>query len=214
MIKALLVSKFLHIFIALPNPSKEFIKKLNTELFRFLWNGKRDRISRKSIMLPHSDGGIGMIDVKTFIDAVKVTWARREIRSNHIWATLFSQNISTGECIWDRNSASLKILSQRIKNKFWKDVVNATALFMESYKINNEDLIYCNIWYSDVTKFKSDRLNSWYKKGMRHLNDLVAENGNLLSFEEVKNIYNLRCTQFEYDSLIRSLPRRWRQMKK
>ena len=48
-IKSLLLPKFTHLFAALPTPSADFVKKMNTALFTFLWGGKRDKVSRKSV---------------------------------------------------------------------------------------------------------------------------------------------------------------------
>ena len=37
-IKSLALSKFIHLFLALPNPPGELIKRLDTLFFKFLWN--------------------------------------------------------------------------------------------------------------------------------------------------------------------------------
>ena len=43
-IKSLALSKFIHLFLALPNPPGELIKRLDTLFFKFLWNSGPDRI--------------------------------------------------------------------------------------------------------------------------------------------------------------------------
>ena len=49
-IKSLALSKFVHLFLALPNPPGALVKRLNKLFFSFLWNKGPDRIKRKSII--------------------------------------------------------------------------------------------------------------------------------------------------------------------
>ncbi len=49
-IKSLLISQFNHLFIALPNPDDNLIKKINTELFNFLWKSKTDKLKREIVV--------------------------------------------------------------------------------------------------------------------------------------------------------------------
>ena len=44
-VKALLLSKIVDLFIALPNPSAHFVKELE-KLLRFVWGQKKDKIKR------------------------------------------------------------------------------------------------------------------------------------------------------------------------
>jgi len=213
-IKSLLVSKLLHLFTALPNPNESFVKQLNTELYRFLWNGKIDRISRKSATLPCSLGGIGMLDIDSMIASLKTTWVRRYILSQNTWSALFDLKIGDGSFLWDRNAASLRVLASRVKNRFWKDVINSLALFRQCYKIDVNDISSCNIWFSDVTKYTGNVEKAWYRKGLRCLNDLLDANGSIMEFDNLKHLYDIRGMQFSYDMLIRSIPRHWRTMNK
>ena len=47
-IKTLVLSKFNHLFISVP-VSDKFLKKINDLIFGYLWGGKSDKISRKTI---------------------------------------------------------------------------------------------------------------------------------------------------------------------
>ena len=165
-IKSLLVSKLVHLFTALPDPPESFIKQLNTALFRFLWNGKNDKISRKSATFPCYMGGVGMVDIKNMIAALKVTWVRRYICAQNLWAVLFDLKISDGSFVWDRNAASLRIFAANINNRFWKDVVESVALLRANFTINMNDITSCNLWFSDVTKYKENIEKAWEKRDL------------------------------------------------
>ena len=42
-IKALLLSKLVHLFMTLPKPSKQDITQIETLLYKFIWNNKGDK---------------------------------------------------------------------------------------------------------------------------------------------------------------------------
>ena len=56
-IKSLALSKFIHLFLALPNPPGELIKKLDKLFYKFLWNLGPDRIQRSIIIKDLAAGG-------------------------------------------------------------------------------------------------------------------------------------------------------------
>ena len=70
-IKSLGLSMLSHLALVLPNPSKYDIKKIESSLFRFLWEGKPDKIRRDDSKLHQKQGGIGMPDVANFWTAFK-----------------------------------------------------------------------------------------------------------------------------------------------
>ena len=59
-IKSLTISKYVHLFIALPHSPSELIQKLNKLFFKFLWNLGPDRIKRKNIFKSLSDGRLNI----------------------------------------------------------------------------------------------------------------------------------------------------------
>ena len=82
MIKTLAISTLVHIFSALPNPPKSFIQELNTMLYTFLWNDKKDKIKRSTIIRTYNEGGIRMVDIESFIKALKLSNLRKYLQKN------------------------------------------------------------------------------------------------------------------------------------
>ena len=64
-----------------------------------------------------------MPDISSYVTALNLAWARREITSTHMWAKLFVVLVSKGVFLWDRNEQSLKQVAQRIRSVFWKEVI-------------------------------------------------------------------------------------------
>ena len=78
-IKSLALSKFVHLFMGLPNPPGILVKRLDKLFYTFLWNSGPDRIKRKYIIKDIEKGGLNMVHIDNFITALKVTWLRKMI---------------------------------------------------------------------------------------------------------------------------------------
>ena len=79
-LKSLILSKLIYLWIMLPNPPDKFIRELQEKCFEFIWDGKRDKIKRSIATLHTKEGGINIPDIKTYIDALKITWINRLIK--------------------------------------------------------------------------------------------------------------------------------------
>ena len=55
--------KLVHLFQTLPNPTNAQLIKLNTQLYKFIWNNKPDKISRKIIVRNIPEGGLRMCEL-------------------------------------------------------------------------------------------------------------------------------------------------------
>ena len=75
-IKSLAISKFVHLFTTLPTPNDSFLKELET-LFSFIWGRKGDKIARKIIINDIENGGLKMIDIRSFAKALKIPWIKK-----------------------------------------------------------------------------------------------------------------------------------------
>ena len=76
-IKTLVISKITHLFMHLLDPDEMFLQDLNLLLYTFLWDGKHDRIKRSGVCQAHEAGGLKMVDVKSFLSALKIGWLKR-----------------------------------------------------------------------------------------------------------------------------------------
>ena len=64
-------------------------KEIESIFYKFVWGGSRDRIKRKILVKDYGDGGLRMIDVSHFNNALKLTWIRRLLNAqDQKWAHL------------------------------------------------------------------------------------------------------------------------------
>ena len=63
----------------------DYSSQLKRLCFTFIW-GKRDSIRRNTLIAPVSEGGLNMLDIKSFFLAVKAAWFKRIILNNEDWS--------------------------------------------------------------------------------------------------------------------------------
>ena len=214
-IKTLALSKLIHLFSALPNPPEDFFKKLDSISFSFVWNGKSERLKRTTMQNTYENGGLKMPNFRLFCMAQKMTWIKR--LQNDIdfsdWKTLLLTDIEKhgSNYIWFVNHNTAKFIKDL--NPFWKDVYKAWTTMLtgehESTDMPHFQPIFHNpsIMIGQKTIFYHD----WYLKGVMFINDLLNENGQLLTWEEFSNQYNIQNQAFQHYALLHAIPRNWKK---
>ncbi len=133
-IKTLAISKVNHLFLSLPNPGENIIKQLNTLFFNYLWNGPTDKVTRDVVIKPYHLGGLKMLDVKSFISAMKVSWIRRILNKDTKWLDLHLHACPFMNNFMKFGPNYIYGNIHRINNDFWKDVYKSYADFSNLVK--------------------------------------------------------------------------------
>ena len=118
-IKSLALSKLSHLFLMLPNPDNKTIKELEKLFFNYLWNGT-DRIKRDVISQSYKDGGLNMINLHNFMNAMKITWVRRFLTSSSKWIHIVNSTIAGWSDFTLYGAEYIKSLNTD-ENTFWSD---------------------------------------------------------------------------------------------
>ena len=206
-IKSLLLSKLVHLFLVLPNPSLVYIKKIEKMFYSFLWNNKPDRIKRIKIIQKLEFDGLQMIDLTSFIHSLKMSWLKRLVNSTADWTKTANLQQLDPLKLLTHSTAQLKVIEKQITNIFWREVVHSLLQFNQLLNLQPKDILREHIWFSDYTKFKTSIVKQWDNKGMRFIGDLFnAKTGNILTREEIKVQYRISMTFLCYETLIRSIP--------
>jgi hypothetical protein len=137
-LKSLILSKLIHLWILLPNPPEDFIQNLQKICYVFVWNEKQDRISRKTTQKSVMEGGLGIPNLKIFIQALKITWLRKLLYTNHKWKNIAIHNYPFLENI-DNLGPSIPCCD---KNAFWTDVMNGyDTIFYKIHPNTSKELL-------------------------------------------------------------------------
>ena len=207
-IKSLAMAKINHLILSLPNPSIKIIKDLNSLFFKFVWNGSVDKIKRKVLIKPYHEGGLKMINVEFFIQALKVSWVRRLIQKETKWSNLLN-NIYPN--ILDFTRFGSEFIRRKLKlanNMFWKDVFEAWINYSKNVKICTwEDYINQPIWYNDIVKVggKSIFYKNFLEKGIVFIYDLLNDQGKPFNISYYKDYLGIQTSFIEIQGLINAI---------
>ena len=209
-IKSLALSKFVHLFISLPAPPNELIKELEKNVYKFLWNSGQDRIKRRIIIKNIEYAGLRMVELRSFIKALKVSWLRRILQQSDTggWKELASINFSE---IFSFGGVCAAKLSSNLQNPFWKDLMQVWSEFCEAVPVENiKQILICPIWHNDRIGNGQLFLRNWWDMGIRVINDLISEEGIFYSFEQLKAKYNIRGTFLDYQHVLNNISQVWK----
>ena len=214
-IKSLLLSKLTHLFTVLPRPNPEWIKKIESMFYKFIWSNKPDKISRKCIQLDYSKGGgCRMVNISLFIKSLKLTWLRRLLSAESTWSNLFLTMCNCKiEHICQFGSQYSKNKAKTTSNPFWKEFFNSLVDFMEQSKTDNmSDILLNPIWYNPKITIDNKTLffKQIYNTGFHYIQDLLDNNGKFISYENL-NIHNFPFTTFI--GLRKAILKSWPQLK-
>ena len=92
-IKSLAISKLVFLFTSLPNPDNTFC--LKKTIMKFIWNNKPAKIKHSILINDIKNGGLKLLDPKSFCEALKLLWVKRilEKENSCIWTTLVQKQL-------------------------------------------------------------------------------------------------------------------------
>ena len=156
-------------------------------------------------------GGLRMVNISSFIKALKITWLRRIIQNSQDNSWYALSNIDFQK-VFSLGSGFASYYKQYIDNPFWKEILHNWAEFCNTIKI---ELIYhvlnSPLWYNKkLFNGGNIYIADWYEKGLRQISDLIDEQGNIYSFDVLKDMYNLRGTFLDFRALVRRIPNDWK----
>jgi hypothetical protein len=181
-LKSLVLSKLIHLWILLPNPPDECINSLQKLCYEFVWSKKQDKISRKTAHKSVQNGGLCLPHLKTFISALKLTWIRKFINTNHKWKNVV---LVRYPFIKEIERYGPKMANTYPKcNAFWNQVFNAYDEFYNKIRLTNiKEVLNEPICFNERIKVGNTFLahKNWIDKGIYCVAHFLSEEGRWLS---------------------------------
>ena len=82
-LKSLITSQLVYILSPLQTKHAA-LDEINNMFYSFLWSGRGDKIKRDVMISDYKNGGLRMIDIKSFNKALKSTWVKKYLdNDNH-----------------------------------------------------------------------------------------------------------------------------------
>ena len=153
-VKTLALSKLSHLPLVLPDLNSVQLKQLENIIFSFLWGNKPDKVSRDHSKLSEKAGGLGVIDIKCFWQALKFSWIRRLLNTNAFWPKILCEEIKSiigGEVticdILQLGPNYLSFIGKKLKNQFWKQILCSVGPIMQGALFcHPENIVTAPLW--------------------------------------------------------------------
>jgi hypothetical protein len=191
----------------------DFIKELDKLAFNFIWQYKQDKVKRTAIIADYDKGGLKMIDGPSFIKAQKIMWVKRLLKNGSgSWRAypnyLFDKILGNSSFACNTN---LKEWESKI-SPFYMQLLEVWEELKEEPKNDPFKLRREVIWRNKniLIKKKEVLYKAWHNKGVLIFHDLLKENGEFKTLEELNSDFNMTASCMEYNALKSAIPNQWR----
>ena len=154
-INSMVASLYVYKMSVLPLLPSSYCKKLENICTKFLWDGRRPKISLKKLQLSKKEGGLGLVDFRLKDIALKIFWVKE----------LFTD--------LDQAKLAYAILAPKLKNDIWECNLNEKdikILFKTSFW-RDTLIAWSHVNFGDA-KSSDEVLNQWiWLNSYMHVND-------------------------------------------
>ena len=205
-LKSLVLSKLIYLWIMLPNPPDDLIESLQKKCFDFVWSGKNDKIKR-SISVHHTkNGGINIPNIKKYIHALKLTWVKRMCNDNSgKWKIILKKKVPD---ISNYDKYGTKLFAKDHDNPFWNDVFKAYSDLSKAYKPESpEELLAEPLFKNENFKIgkKAILFPDWINNNVLTVGGLVRQDGTFKPINQIIAEYEFNPKPLEYYGCISSI---------
>jgi hypothetical protein len=197
------------------NVPDTFIETINKYAFGFLWNNKPDKIKRKTIISDYSNGGLRMLNLHSFISAQKVIWVKRlnsprkaswKAYPTYVMKALMGMDAFRTHIDTKKNVNNVAPFYWTIF-KNWNSIYDINKTLLDPFGIRRQ-----RIWLNKYIKINKQEIwwKNWSEKGILIIHDIIDENGNFLSINNLEQRHDFKCNFLQYNSLKDAIPKEWR----
>ena len=149
------------------------LREINDLLFKFLWDGKRDKIKRSEMIADYGDSGQKMLDIMTFNKSLKIAWIVKYISDDckPKWKSCFDFHFSKwgGKFVFLGNLEKKDITKLDIKDEFLRELIRIWVDFnyRDSFH-STQDFGNSMIWNNSLVRIanKTFFYKHWAKAGV------------------------------------------------
>jgi hypothetical protein len=197
------------------NPPDKFVDEITSMAYNFLWSGKINKVKRKTIIADYGDGGLKMLDFRSFINAQKAMWVKRISKEGAASWKAYPIYILNKLIGLDSFKCNLNIDKNWHINGFYWSLIKNWAI-LNNKEITAMDVMDIRrqcIWLNKHIKINKQEIKwtTWINKKIILIHDIIDEQGKFLSPNELTERYNIRGQVLQYNSLKDSIPKEWRE---
>ena len=215
MIKSFAIPKILY-RVALISNKKEFIKKINTLLYSFVWRGK-DKIKRTAFINPIDKGGLKMPNIESMISAQRIICIKRYLSTDpagwKIFLDFYLKKVG-GKFLFHRNFNYIKL--PITLPEFYKECIVTWTRLNEDTPSSPSEIANQVIWNNQFICIESKSIynSRLIDLGIVRIGDLYDTRGEFKSYKEPLYSTFSPVEHFLLFSLFSAFPEEWRKILK
>ena len=217
-IKALIIPIFTFIVSSCVIPEK-YKKEIESKCFKFIWNGKPDKVKRNTLIGDFEKGGLKMIDIESYFISLKASWVSRLADSKFSnWKLIPLKYLNVFGKIWliFKMNIDVKKHKQFLNNipEFYKNVL--TSWIKTGGGQLSSPLTFSNVrkqilWGNRFITFEKKYLffKEWINSGIFFVNDIIDNNGKITQEFILHKLKNKSNWISEFSILKKAFPKNW-----
>ena len=213
-LKSLILSKMIHLWLLLPNPPNKIIQELQKMSFNFIWENKRDKIKRSVTVQSMKNGGINVPHIETYIKSLKLMWLKKCCSASYRlkWKQLVLSKYPIDLTLY---GPEIFKTIKKTTNPFWIDVFNVYREFYKTIDIKEgPEILMEPLFYNSRFQIggKTFFFESWTESGVFLVKDLMTENGTFLSLQEFEMKHDVKANALNFWGCVCSIKNYMRKM--
>ena len=185
-IKSFALPKLIYVLSSLQSQPADTIKRKETIMYKFIWDGKPDKIKPEILIQNYGKGGLKMIDIKTFIKVLKISWIKRITQTSEtsMLSQIYLSKLKKygGKLFFECNLSKSDAENLNITHNFFKEI-------LIEWCIENSRSTICNcgnevLWNNTNIKADNNTIfySDWHNKGIVYMKDSEHHRQNCFGF--------------------------------
>jgi len=223
-INSLLIPKLIYPCTVLCTP-EEVLVEVTEILDKFLWNWKRAKIKKAVMVQNIANGGLRYPDFRTKVESWRTIWWRKTVIATaenkplwlHIVDSQLPENIPFSMMLQTRLSKVNLDMAKNHLPQFYCSVLDLwQTLTKDILPRNAKELKSEYLWWNKYITMDRVSLywHKWYKAGIKKIEDILSDDGNFMSLEELNEKYDIKTNFLNVLQIRQSIPGSWRNLLK
>ena len=186
-----------------------YLKEIHQLLYNFLWDGRGDKIKRSVMLNEYKDGGLKMLDIRSFNYALKSKWVKKYLDDNNQakWKLFLDFFIKQhdGKLLLTGNLKQADVAGLNIQDSFTKEVIEIWSNL--TYDENPIHFGNVPIWYNSLIRIANRPIfySDWARAGVNQAKDLLDQKFDFLKNKDFKTRYKVNTTFLRYFGVVNAL---------
>ena len=194
--------------MVMENLEEQQIKTIEDMWRQFIWNGKKPKISIKTMQQDKKKGGLRLCNIRAKQDAIKIGWIFK-LDEDQLLAECAYHMLDTNlrNLLWRCNLEYSDCLKSFGNENFWSQMLTAWSKINFERPANRQQVLDQIIWYNSFVKIDKKVImwKQWFEKGILWVSDIFKDGAFL-------NAETLGVNWLDHASIMDAIPLYWKSL--